>query len=475
MPVLVWTAWGRLAVIRRRARATTPFRASGPRVGGVRPRVDALQEQRLAGPHRADAGEVALVEQGGADAGPVQVGDGLLLVEVGAEDVRAEVADQGALLAGADEVEHAQPQPGRRPLLGDQQRADVVGAASTAVEALPASRVGAAARGDGGRVRGRARDAPLALHPQVGVQRPAGVEAVQDVLAARHDLGDGLARRGRSWRAPASAGPRRPAPVRRAPRAAGAQVRKTVSPSGTASPAASGRAGSARTRRRRGRARAAGSEPSTDSPSTFSTVSFPRRVDGAGERGGRRLEQRRRRPTRTAGCGRRARRRARARRRRARRGRRPCVRAGGRRTPRAGTARAAPRRTGWPGRSRRARAPGRSAVALERTRHGPQPVDRPGAAELGRAEALDEVAAAHAAGVLGRGQHPVDAGEAARDLLGADAAAGHDAVAVEQQLGPGHAHGVVASVSAAGSGDQRPAVSGGPPRRGSGARGRARP
>ena len=34
----------------------------------------------------------------------------------------------------------------------------------------------------------RVLDAPLALHPQVGVQRGAGVEAVQEVLAAGDDL-----------------------------------------------------------------------------------------------------------------------------------------------------------------------------------------------------------------------------------------------------------------------------------------------
>ena len=180
---------GRHQAASPRDHAVQRVRAEG---GSVRPRVDALQEQRLTGPHRADAGEVALVEQGRADRAG-EIGDGLLLVEAGTEDVRAEVADEGALLAGADEVEHAQPEPGRRPLLGDQQSPDVVGAASAAVEALPAARVSAASCGDGGRVGGRTGDAPLPLHLQMGVQRPAGVKALQDVLATRHDLRDHLA------------------------------------------------------------------------------------------------------------------------------------------------------------------------------------------------------------------------------------------------------------------------------------------
>ena len=90
-------------------------------------------------------------------------------------------------------------------------------------------------------------------------------------------------------------------------------------------------------------------------------------------------------------------------------------------------------------RSRRARAAGRP----------------PRAGELGRAEPLDEVAAADPAGLLERREHPVDGGEAAGSAFGRDRAAGHDAVAVEQ-------HSAVACARTVGSasrlGQQRPAA-----------------
>jgi len=96
-------------------------------VGCGHPRVEALQEERFRRPQGAYPGEVALVEQRRADglvAGG-QVRHGSAGVEVVVQDVRPEVADEGVLLVGADEVEHAQPQPDRRPLRADQDRANI--------------------------------------------------------------------------------------------------------------------------------------------------------------------------------------------------------------------------------------------------------------------------------------------------------------------------------------------------------------
>ena len=82
-----------------------------------------------------------------------------------------------------------------------------------------------------------------------------------------------------------------------------------------------------------------------------------------------------------------------------------------------------------PGRllGRRARLGGEGAHPVDGTRDG----------ELRRAEALDEVAAAAAAGVLERRQHRVDRREPPGDLLGRDRAAGEHAVAVQQRFGDG--------------------------------------
>ena len=68
---------------------------------------------------------------------------------------------------------------------------------------------------------------------------------------------------------------------------------------------------------------------------------------------------------------------------------------------------------------------------------GAQPVDGTGAAELRGAEALDEVAAAAASGVLEGAEHLVDAGEPTGDALADDRSAGDHAVALEEVLGAG--------------------------------------
>src|SRR5690606_35875950 len=65
------------------------------------PRVDALDPEALTGPHRADPGEIALVEQARADESvdaaevpDAQMADGHLEVPVSTEDVGAEVSDE---------------------------------------------------------------------------------------------------------------------------------------------------------------------------------------------------------------------------------------------------------------------------------------------------------------------------------------------------------------------------------------------
>ena len=68
---------------------------------------------------------------------------------------------------------------------------------------------------------------------------------------------------------------------------------------------------------------------------------------------------------------------------------------------------------------------------------GAQAVESAGQGELGSAEALDEVAPAHPAGVLEGGQDGVEAGEAAGEALGEDGLAAQHPVAGEQLLGSG--------------------------------------
>lgn len=89
--------------------------------------------------------------------------------------------------------------------------------------------------------------------------------------------------------------------------------------------------------------------------------------------------------------------------------------------------------------------------------------DGSGQRELRGAEALDDVAAAHAPGVLERAQHRVGRGEAAGHALGGDGAAGEHAV-------PGQQHLDVRGRAQRGVGDDRgrrrprPVAMAGPPR-----------
>jgi hypothetical protein len=72
-----------------------------------------------------------------------------------------------------------------------------------------------------------------------------------------------------------------------------------------------------------------------------------------------------------------------------------------------------------------------------RADEGTQPVDSAGGAELGRTQAVDEVPATAATGLLEPRQHAVRRGEAAGRPLARDGAARDDTVPVEQALGRG--------------------------------------
>ena len=133
--------------------------------------------------------------------------------------------------------------------------------------------------------------------------------------------------------------------------------------------------------------------------------------------------------------------------------RRPCGRAGGRRSARC-RARGVRRRRGWPGRWR----PGRRRPAWRRRSTSLKVRSRsmaPGGAELGGAQPVDEVAAPAAAGVLEGREHLVGGGEPARLPLADDGAADDHAVPVEQALGGGV--GAAGRVGVEG-GQQRPAA-----------------
>ena len=89
-------------------------------VGNGGPGQDPLDEESLAGPVGADAGEHALIEQPVDDqaAAREEAAGGFLRIPVGAQDIRTEVPHERALIAGADEVEHAEAQAEGRPVGG---------------------------------------------------------------------------------------------------------------------------------------------------------------------------------------------------------------------------------------------------------------------------------------------------------------------------------------------------------------------
>jgi len=139
-------------------------------VEGGQPRVDALDEEALCGIHRADTGEIALVEQSLADRDPTG-GDprrGDFRVPIRAKNIGTKVADEIALSIRGDEVEHPQPQAEGRPAVGDEKGADLVVACLCCREVT------------------RSLDSPLTLHPQVGVQGDAGAQPMEEVFAPRH-------------------------------------------------------------------------------------------------------------------------------------------------------------------------------------------------------------------------------------------------------------------------------------------------
>ncbi|GAA3042103.1 hypothetical protein GCM10020000_21260 [Streptomyces olivoverticillatus] len=147
------------------------------KVGDRCPGRDAQQEAQLRLVDIADAREVALVQHGLADgAGRVgeQTADGFRGVPVGAQQVGPEVADDGGLVGGAQEVQRGQAVADGGVGGGGQEGPDLMLRAA----ALPLT---------GG------VDPPGAVHPEVRVERQPALDAGQQVLAARHDLGDGAA------------------------------------------------------------------------------------------------------------------------------------------------------------------------------------------------------------------------------------------------------------------------------------------
>jgi hypothetical protein len=141
-------------------------------LAGRRPGRDAADEEGLGHVERADAGEVALVQQRLADRA---AGDGeqppprLGGVPGLAEDVGPEVADERVLAVGAHQVEHPELVPDRRPLGVGQDRPD---------PAVPA-------RPPAGPVH-----PPLALHAEVAVQGETAGHPGEQVLPGARDVED---------------------------------------------------------------------------------------------------------------------------------------------------------------------------------------------------------------------------------------------------------------------------------------------
>ena len=161
---VIWTAWrrpGRAAGARGRRAARRSSRSSVVR---RRPRVDPLEEQRLGGLQGADAGEVALVEQGRADRVRWRTRRGWRRPWPGPSPGRA--------------------RPGRGARPGGPRRRSARGrACRAACRARSTSRC-RRRRADLRLAPARAAvswsvavDPPLALHAQVGVQRHAARRA----------------------------------------------------------------------------------------------------------------------------------------------------------------------------------------------------------------------------------------------------------------------------------------------------------
>ena len=106
-------------------------------------------------------------------------------------------------------------------------------------------------------------------------------------------------------------------------------------------------------------------------------------------------------------------------------------RRGGR--PRRDAARGCAAPYGFAGSAAASRWTARSAGSARGLAERPQPLDRAGEGELGRAETVDEVAAPDPAGLLQGAEHGIDRREPAVDALAGHAVAGHDPLAIEQR------------------------------------------
>ena len=142
-------------------------------VGDRAPGADAAQEQRLGPVNRAEAGQVALVQQGLAD-GPVRAGlqppYRLGRIPAGTEQVGTEMAHYAFLVVTRQDLDHAEQVPERLPGVVGQDEPDPVITRQV--------------------VAGRA-DPPGSLHPQVGVDGQPAVYPGQQVLAPGDGAGHG--------------------------------------------------------------------------------------------------------------------------------------------------------------------------------------------------------------------------------------------------------------------------------------------
>ncbi|KQV15942.1 hypothetical protein ASC99_28770 [Kitasatospora sp. Root107] len=132
-------------------------------VGDRGPGGEPGQEAQLVGVDVADPGQVALVQQRGAERAPRiggQPADRLGGVPVRAQQVGTEMADHRVLVRTPEQLDHRQPVPDGRPPLDPEHHPDLVPRPSG--PPLP-----------------RAVQLPAAVHPQVGVQSQPAVEPGQ--------------------------------------------------------------------------------------------------------------------------------------------------------------------------------------------------------------------------------------------------------------------------------------------------------
>ena len=139
------------------------------------PRGHAAQEQCLGPVDRADPGQVALVEQSLADSAAgrgAESANGLVRVPVRPEQIGSEVADSPVLLAGSDQLDNAELEAGRLPLLVREHQPDPV---------VPP------------RIARCRADPPGAVHLEVRMHRDVALDPGEQVLAAGDSPGHGAA------------------------------------------------------------------------------------------------------------------------------------------------------------------------------------------------------------------------------------------------------------------------------------------